>query len=97
MLGGNTSSEVRVHATGADCSGGRPHAREGGILEEMRLEDAARNLQLSNPMWDLVLEEWVCAEPNCTLLLNTSMVSAALHEDGSIGSITCARPWTGRS
>jgi len=94
MLGGNTSSEVRVHAIGADCSGGRPHAREGGILEEMRLEDAVRNPQRSNPMWDLVLEEWVRAEPRAQLLLNTAVTAAALTGQGHIGSITCARPWT---
>ncbi|MGI5816795.1 MAG: FAD-dependent oxidoreductase [Armatimonadota bacterium] len=94
MLGGNTSSEIRVHATGADCSGGRPHAREGGILEEMRLEDAVRNPQRSNSMWDIILEEWVRREENVRLLLNTSVVSAAMTRGSSIGAITCARPWT---
>ncbi|HUS80463.1 MAG TPA: FAD-dependent oxidoreductase, partial [Armatimonadota bacterium] len=94
MLGGNTSSEVRVHATGADCSGGRPHAREGGIIEEMRLEDAVRNPQRSNPMWDLVLEEWVRAEPNVSVLFNASVTGAAITADGRIGSVTVARPWT---
>ncbi len=94
MLGGNTSSEVRVHATGADCSGGRPHAREGGIIEEIRLEEAVRNPQRSNPIWDIVLEEWVRAEENTRLLLNTSVVSAAMTRDNCIGALTCARPWT---
>ncbi len=94
MLGGNTSSEVRVHATGADCSGGRPHAREGGIIEEIRLAEAVRNPQRSNSMWDLILEEWVRREESARLLLNTSVVSAALTRDGCIGAITCARPWT---
>ncbi len=94
MLGGNTSSEVRVHATGADCSGGRPHAREGGIIEEIRLEDARRNPQRSNPMWDLALEEWVRAEANARVLVNTSVTAAAMTGDGCIGSVLCARPWT---
>ncbi len=94
MLGGNTSSEIRVHATGADCSGGRPHGREGGIIEEMRLEDAYRNPQRSNSIWDLVLEEWVRAEPSVRLLVNTSVTHAAMTDYGCIGSITCARPWT---
>ena len=84
MLGGNTSSEVRVHATGADCSGARPHAREGGIIEEMRLEDAVRNPQRSNPMWDLVLE-WVWREEDLRLYLNTSVVAVAMSRDGCIG------------
>ncbi len=94
MLGGNTSSEVRVHATGADCSGGRPHGREGGIIEEIRLEDARRNPQRSNPMWDLALEEWVRAEPNARVLVNTSVTASAMSEDGCIGSVLCSRPWT---
>ncbi len=94
MLGGNTSSEVRVHATGADCSGGRPHAREGGIIEEMRLAEAVRNPQRSNSMWDLILEEWVRREDNIRLFLNTAAVGAAMTEDNAIGCITCARPWT---
>ena len=91
MLGGNTSSEVRVHATGADCSGGRPHAREGGIIEEMRLADALRNPQRSNPMWDMVLEEWVRAEPNARLLVNTSVTAAAMNDDGCIGALKSRR------
>ncbi len=94
MLGGNTSSEVRVHATGADCSGGRPHAREGGIIEEMRLEEAVRNPQRSNSMWDIILEETVRREESIRLLLNTSVVSASLTSSGCIGAIGCARPWT---
>ncbi|MEA3400191.1 MAG: FAD-dependent oxidoreductase [Armatimonadota bacterium] len=94
MLGGNTSSEVRVHATGADCSGGRPHAREGGILEEIRLEEAVRNPQHSNSMWDMILEEWVRREENVRLFLNASVVSAAMTSDRCIGSVTCSRPWT---
>jgi hypothetical protein len=94
MLGGNTSSEVRVHATGADCSGGRPHAREGGIMEEVRLEDSVRNPQRSNSMWDIILEETVRCEENVRVLLNTSVVSAAMTRNNTIGAITCARPWT---
>jgi len=94
MLGGNTSSEIRVHACGADHSGGRPHAREGGIMEELRLEDAVRNPQRSNSMWDLVLEERVRGEAFAQLLVNTGMMGAAVNDKGCLGAITCARPWT---
>lgn len=71
VLGGNSSSEIRVHVTGADCSGGRPGFREGGILEEVRLEEATRNPHRNSCMWDLVLWEKVAAEPELRLLLNT--------------------------
>ena len=45
VLGGNASSEVRMHIVGADVSGHRgreleTEAREGGIIEEIRLETA---------------------------------------------------------
>jgi glycine/D-amino acid oxidase-like deaminating enzyme len=70
VLGGNSSSEIRMHIVGADCSGGRKDtdARETGILEELRLECAVRNPQRSASMWDLLLYEWVRREPNITLL-----------------------------
>jgi len=45
MLGGNTSSEVRVHACGADQAGGNAHGREGAIIEEIRLEESVQNPQ----------------------------------------------------
>ncbi|MBU0609120.1 MAG: FAD-dependent oxidoreductase [Armatimonadetes bacterium] len=93
VLGGNTSSEIQVHATGADCSGGRPHAREGGILEEMRLAEAVRNPQRCGQVWDLVLWEWVTREPNLTLLLNT-ICTGATSADGIITSLTAQRQST---
>ncbi|MCE5237493.1 FAD-dependent oxidoreductase [bacterium] len=93
VLGGNTSSEIQVHATGADCSGGRPHAREGGILEEMRLTEAVRNPQRCGQVWDLVLWEWVTREPKLTLLLNTICTGATVG-DGVIKSITAERQST---
>ncbi|MFN3422504.1 MAG: FAD-dependent oxidoreductase, partial [Armatimonadota bacterium] len=42
VLGGNSSSEIRMHIVGADCHGSRndTDARETGILEELRLECA---------------------------------------------------------
>jgi hypothetical protein len=72
LLGGNASSEIRMHIVGADTHGGKPGARETGILEELRLEDAARNPHRSFSQWDLLLYEKVKAEPNITLLLDTT-------------------------
>lgn len=88
VLGGNSSSEIRVHVTGADCSGGRPGFREGGILEELRLEEAVRNPDRNSCLWDLILWEKVRAEPNLTLLLNAACI-AAERAEGRIGAITC--------
>lgn len=81
VLGGNASSEVRMHIVGADNSGGRgveleTEAREGGIIEEIRLETAVRNPQRSASMLDLILYEKCRAERNLTLMLNTAVVGA---------------------
>ena len=88
VLGGNASSEVRMHIVGADASGGRgvelaTEAREGGIIEEIRLETCVRNPQRSASMLDLILYEKCRAEPNLTLMLNTSVVGAEV-QDGVI-------------
>jgi phytoene dehydrogenase-like protein len=39
VLGGNASSEVRMHICGASVHNQRPDARETGILEEILLEE----------------------------------------------------------
>jgi hypothetical protein len=90
VLGGNSSSEVRMHVCGADASGGRPHARETGILEEIRLENNARNPQRSASMWDLILWEKVRAEERIHLLLDTAMlgVEAAAGRVRSIEAVS---------
>ena len=85
VLGGNASSEVRMHIVGADASGkrGTPLAtetREGGIIEEIRLETAVRNPQRSASMLDLILYEKCRAEPNLTLMLNTRVVDAVVRD-----------------
>lgn len=71
VLGGNSSSEVKMHIVGADCHGQRPGTRETGIIEELRLEDAYRNPQRSFPLWDLLLYEKVTENPNIRLLLDS--------------------------
>jgi hypothetical protein len=83
VLGGNASSEIRMHAVGADFHGRRPGARETGIIEELRLEDAARNPHRSYAQWDLLLYEKVTAEPNLTLLLDTDCVGCVVENSPS--------------
>ena len=82
-LGGNSSSEVKMHAVGADCSGGRPGWRESGLIEEFRLDDAVNNPYRSFEYWDLLLYDKVKSEPNITLILD-SAVFAAEAKDGEI-------------
>ena len=94
VLGGNASSEIRMHIVGADCHGSRPGARETGLLEELRLEDAVRNPQRSFPQWDLLLYEMVVEEPGITLLLNTVCTGCSLEEGGAIGTVEAVRHGT---
>ena len=79
MLGGNASSEVRMHMVGADAHDQKPGSRETGLIEELRLEDSARNPQRSYSLWDLLLYEKVRAEPNITLLLDTDVTAAEIE------------------
>lgn len=97
MLGGNASSEIRMHMVGATgLQAGLPlelEAREGGLIEEIRLESAVRNPQRSPAMFDLLLYELCRAETNLTFLLNTTVVAARVAE-GRITEITAERPST---
>jgi hypothetical protein len=76
MLGGNSSSEIRLFPE--DTCGSATWIKEAGILEEMTLEERVRNHEpyiegLMNCHWDLVLYEWAAREPNLTLYLDTTM------------------------
>ena len=82
-LGGNASSEVKMHVCGSGISWGRPGWRESGLLEELRLDDAANNPQRCWELWDLLLYDKVVSEPNITLLLETTVYSAEV-KDGVI-------------
>lgn len=80
MLGGNASSEIRMHILGADTGRTgvdlRFEPRETGIIEEIRLENAFRNPQRSPSMFDQILYEKCVAEPNLTLYLDTRVIGA---------------------
>lgn len=97
VLGGNASSEIRMHIVGATgLHAGIPlvlEPREGGLIEEIRLEFAVRNPQRSPAVADLILYELCRAEPNLTLLLNTTVVAARV-EDSRITNVTAERPST---
>jgi hypothetical protein len=75
MLGGNTSSEIRVWALGATSHMGNNNrwARESGIIGEILEENLYRNREGNPVMFDLLLLDLVRGEPNLTLLLNTTV------------------------
>jgi len=87
VLGGNASSECRVHIQGADRHNGIKNMRETGILEEVRMENLYRNPNKSFSVWDTILYEKLAYHPNITLLLNCSCCAAEM-DDNRIASVT---------
>jgi len=74
VLGGNASSEIRMWICGATCQNGSNNrwAREGGVIDELLLENLHRNPEGNALIGDTVLHEKIANEPNITLLLNTA-------------------------
>ncbi|GGI44835.1 hypothetical protein GCM10008018_09080 [Paenibacillus marchantiophytorum] len=83
VLGGNASSEVRVHINGSAYLGNSPsyYAREGGLVEELKLKifhyNPLYNKKLMLSLSDTVLLDMIYDEPNIALFLNT-----CVHETG---------------
>ena len=83
VLGGNASSEIRMWIGGAHITGRGlvKDLREGGIIEEIMLENFYQNPNLKYPLWDAVLYGKAMAEENLSLLLNTSCFDATMNGD----------------
>ena len=81
VLGGNASSEVRMHICGANIHGSRKDARETGIIEELLLENRKRNPQHSFSILDTVLWEKVNFQENLELYLNSRMVDVVVSHN----------------
>ncbi len=77
-LGGNSSSEVKMHVVGASCHKSRLGWRESGILEEIRLQDATYNPHRRFELWDLLLYDKVVSEPNITLLMESTLTGVKM-------------------
>ncbi|UFU07002.1 FAD-dependent oxidoreductase [Ruania halotolerans] len=73
VLGGNSSSEVRVWVCGATAHGVQHYARETGIMGELFVENQFTNPEGNPYYWDLVLLEAVRAESGIELFLNTDV------------------------
>jgi hypothetical protein len=77
VLGGNASSEVRLWVLGATSHMGNNNrwAREGGVVDEILVENMFRNPEGNAVIFDTVLLDNVMQEKNITLLLNTCVFS----------------------
>lgn len=94
VLGGNSSSEVRVWVVGATAHGVQRFARETGVIGELYVENQYRNPD-GNPIhWDEVVLDAVRAEPNIHLYLNTDVRELAVGESEGERVILSARGWT---
>lgn len=88
VLGGNASSETRVHICGADIHNHKKNQRETGIIEEIRLENLNRNHNKNYYIFDTILYEKVKNEKNINLFLNTTCLDAKLSGK-KIKSVIC--------
>ncbi len=92
VLGGNASSEVRLWVLGATChmASNLRWAREGGVHDEILVENLYRNPEGNPLIFDTVLLEKVIEEKNIALLLNTAVFEVAKDEGNPdrIASIT---------
>ena len=93
VLGGNASSEIRIHISGADHSLTQPDYAESGLLYELMLENKARNDTFSYSIWDMILFEAAKKQENLTVFYNTVMFDCET-EDENITAIYCIQETT---
>ena len=89
VLGGNASSEVRLWVLGATSHMGNNNrwAREGGVINEIMLENIHRNPDGNPLIFDTVLLEKVAEEQNITLLLNTAVFDLDKSAEDTISAV----------
>ncbi|MDU0354754.1 FAD-dependent oxidoreductase [Paraglaciecola aquimarina] len=89
VLGGNASSEVRLWALGATSHMGNNNrwSREGGLIDEIMLENLRANKEGNPLIFDAILLDKVVAETNITMLLNTAAYSVTKESANRIESV----------
>lgn len=89
VLGGNASSEIRLWILGATSHMGNNNrwAREGGVMDEILVENMWRNPEGNAILLDALLLELVNCEPNIRLLLNSAVTEVAKDADDHIEAV----------
>ncbi len=89
VLGGNASSEVRLWILGATSHMGNNNrwAREGGVIDEILLENVHRNKEGNTLIFDTILLEMVRNEPLITLLLDTAVFQVEKRDTRNVSKI----------
>ena len=93
VLGGNASSEIRIHISGADQGMKQADYAEGGILYELMLENKSRNESFNYSIWDMILFEAARKQENLTVYHNTVMYDCEMEGD-RITAIDCVQETT---
>jgi len=92
VLGGNSSSEVRVTTFGADAF--HAYARATGIISELLIEERANNHAemfesgWTNSVWDMTIYDMVQRTENLTLHLNTAVLGV-ITQGRTLRSVKC--------
>jgi len=89
VLGGNASSEIRLWILGATSHMGNNNrwSREGGLIDELLVENTHRNPEGNPLILDMILLEKVHQEKNINLLLNTVVYDLDKKEDDKITAV----------
>ena len=86
VLGGNSSSEIRVWTRGA-TGAGNLYGEEMGVWGELKLENLYRNPDANPVFWDDVLLDAVLKEQNLELFLNTEIFSLTTRKNGAVACV----------
>jgi hypothetical protein len=86
VLGGNSSSEIRVWTRGATGGGGL-FCEEMGILGELKMRNLYTNPEFNVVLWDEVLLDAVLGESRIKLFLNTRITGPKMSEKRRVESI----------
>lgn len=89
VLGGNASSEIRLWVLGATSHMGNNNrwAREGGVINEILVENTYRNAEGNPVIFDSILLEKVIEEKNIRLFLNTAVYEVAKDSPDRIAAV----------
>lgn len=91
VLGGNSSSEIRVTVHGAAQHHG--YGRETGIISELLIEERAQNHEPMfengwvNSIWDMTMYDLAMQTENLTLYLNTSIIDVLKAGERTITAV----------
>lgn len=86
VLGGNASSEIRLWILGATSHMGNNNrwSREGGVIDEILVENTCRNPEGNPVIFDMILLDKVKQEDNISLLLNTAVYELGKKDKDTI-------------